>query len=172
MPTRVFQRFCDAFLLLFLLFVGNMIKQLISEVTVCLFSFSSLQTMCKLKKKKYHLCSQYYSWPEILRKSFFPDRKQFNLATAEGRCSVGGTCTVSAIQSRRLLLLPVEQQKLYYAQGLSSIFCNCCIVPRNVPAQTGSRSDVATTCLIWLGKYPLVSSQYVAFVRFSARNEA
>lgn len=51
-PTHVFQRFCDAFLLLFLLFTGNMIKQLISEVTVCLFSFSSLQTMCKLKKKK------------------------------------------------------------------------------------------------------------------------
>lgn len=51
---------------------------------------------------------------------FFPDRKQFNLALGEG---CGGACTVSTIQSHRLLLLSIKQQKLYYTQGQPSIFC-------------------------------------------------
>lgn len=38
-PALVFLRFCDAFLLLF---IGNMIKQLITQVAVCLFGFASL----------------------------------------------------------------------------------------------------------------------------------
>lgn len=54
------------------------------------------------------------------RKFFFPDRKQFNLALGEGR---GGTRTVSTIQSHRLLLLGIRQQKLYYTQGQPSTFC-------------------------------------------------
>lgn len=108
MPTRVFRRFCDAFLLLLLLFIGNMMKQLISEVTVCLFGFSSPQTMCKLKKKKkiiyvlYIIVGQKFSGKVACGGVFFfPGRKQFNFALGEGRWSVAGACTVSAIQSRR-----------------------------------------------------------------------
>lgn len=114
-----FEGFRDAFLLLFLLFIGNMIKQLISEVTLCLSSFFSLQTMCKLEKITYIL--NIIVGQKFSRKVFFfPDRKQFNLALGEG---CGGTRTVSTIQSHRLLLLGIEQQKLYYTQGQPSIFC-------------------------------------------------
>lgn len=126
-----FQRFCDVFLLLFLLFIGNMIKQLISEVTVCLFSFSSLQAVqIKKKKEKNNLCSQYYSWSEILQKGVFSDRKQFNLAIGEGCCSLEALVQSPQSKVRGCFCSVSSNKSCITRRANQAFFAKCCIVPQ------------------------------------------
>lgn len=118
-PTCVFQRLCDAFSLLFLLFI--------SEVIACHFSFSFLDYV-QIKVKKI-----IFSMLQLVRNSpvrFIPDRKQFNLAIGGGCCRVEPLLQVSAIQSLRLLLLGVKHQKPYYTQAKEAFFAKCCVLPQ------------------------------------------
>lgn len=142
MPTLVFQRCCDNFLLPF---VGNMMKQRL------LFSHLSLDSVQiktnKQTKPPHYLHSQYYSWPEILQEGF-SYRKEFNLAVCEGHGSVEVlvqslqseviVCFCSALSTKSCITVRTNQVFLQNA-----VWCH-----RNVPAQSGSRSDVATTGLI------------------------
>lgn len=118
MCQHVFQRLCDAFFCCFCC---------ISEVIVCLFSFSFLDYV-QIKGTK--IIFSVLQLVRNLPKRVIPDRKQFNLAVSEGCCRVETFVQVAGIQSLRLLLLRVKHQKPYYTQSKEEFFAKCCVLPQ------------------------------------------
>lgn len=92
----------------------------ISEVIVCLFSFSFLDYV-QIKGTKI-----IFSVLQLVRTSpgrVIPDRKQFNLAVDEGHCRVETFVQVCGIQSLRLLLLGGQAPKTVLHRGQGRFFC-------------------------------------------------
>lgn len=112
----------------------------ISEVIVCLFSFSFLDYV-QIKGTK-----SIFSILQLVRNSpgrVVPDRKQFNLAIDEGHCRVETSVQVCGIQSLRLLLLGVKHQKPYYTETKEEFFAKCCVLHISLELQlTSCQSNI------------------------------
>lgn len=99
----------------------------VSEVIVCLFSFSFLYyVQIKGTKIIFWVLQLVRSSPGRVS----PDRKQFNLAIDEGHCRVETSVQVCGFQSLRLLLLGVKHQKPYYTEAKEEFFAKDCVLPQ------------------------------------------